>query len=164
MGLFSGTVGSAQVVNLDVTPLITGNGTYSVILRMDSGGNDIWFGSEESARKPQLVIQTSGTSTTTYNLTVNHGTGTGSYSAGTTVNIAATAAPSGQVFDRWTGDVAKVANVSAASTSIVMPAANATVTATYKTASRRRRLVQFSADGRRVSAGHHAIQRRHPEG
>ena len=73
VGTFSGAVGSAQVASLDVTPLVTGNGTYSVILRLDSGGNDIWFGSEESSRKPQLVIQTSGTSATTQSLTANLG-------------------------------------------------------------------------------------------
>jgi hypothetical protein len=25
---------------------------------MDAGGNDIWFGSEESSRKPQLIVET----------------------------------------------------------------------------------------------------------
>jgi hypothetical protein len=120
--MFTGTVTSAQVVNIDVTPLISGNATYSVIVKMDAGGNDIWFGSEESARQPQLIIETSGSGTVTYSLTVNSGSGSGSYAAGTTVNIAAAAAPSGQVFDRWTGDVANVASVTAASTTITMPA------------------------------------------
>jgi hypothetical protein len=67
-----------------------------------------------------------------YTLTVNSGSGDGNYPAGTVVNISANAAPAGQQFDKWTGDVANVANVNAASTSISMPAANATVTATYK--------------------------------
>ena len=67
-----------------------------------------------------------------YTLTVNGGTGSGSYAAGTIVNIVAAAPPAGQQFDQWTGDVAMVANVNAASTSVTMPAANATVTATYK--------------------------------
>ena len=125
-------VTSAQVVNLDVTPLVNGNGTYSAIVKLDAGGNDIWFGSEESPRKPQLIIQTTGSGTVTYNLTVNSGSGSGTYAAGTSVNIAAAAAPTGQVFDRWTGDVANVGDVNAASTTIVMPAANATVTATYQ--------------------------------
>ena len=67
-----------------------------------------------------------------YTLTVNGGTGDGSYPAATVVNVIADAAPAGQQFDKWTGDIANVANVNAASTSITMPAANATVTATYK--------------------------------
>ena len=162
--MFSGAVTSAQVVNLDVTPLVNGNGTYSAIVKLDTGGNDIWFGSEESPRKPQLIIQTTGGGPVTYGLTVNSGSGSGNYAAGTSVNIAAAAAPTGQVFDRWTGDVANVGDVNAASTTIVMPAANATVTATYKTAGGGRRLIQFSADGRRVSAGHDPIQRQHAEG
>ena len=74
VGSFTGTVTSGQVVSIDVTPLVTGNGTYSAILRMDTGGNDIWFGSEESSRKPQLIIQTSDSSAT-QNLTANFGNG-----------------------------------------------------------------------------------------
>ena len=82
-----------------------------------------------------MIIQTTSGGTATYSLTVNHGSGSGNYAAGTTVNIVAATAPSGQVFDRWTGDVANVVNVNAASTSIVMPAGNAMVTATYQTSS-----------------------------
>ena len=67
-----------------------------------------------------------------YTLTVNSGTGSGIYSVGATVNIVAAAAPAGQEFDRWTGDVAQVLNVTAASTFLTMPAANTTVSATYK--------------------------------
>lgn len=66
---------------------------------------------------------------TTYTLTVVNGTGGGSYAAGATVNIAANAAPSGQVFKNWTG--ATVANPAAPATSLTMPAANTTVTANY---------------------------------
>jgi hypothetical protein len=66
-----------------------------------------------------------------YTLTVNSGTGSGSYSAGSSVDLVAASAPSGQEFDRWTGDVGNVANVNAATTTLTMPAADATVTATY---------------------------------
>jgi hypothetical protein len=71
VGLFTGNVTSAQVVNIDVTPLVTGNGTYSVILKKDSGGNDIWFGSEESGRKPQLIVETSSGATIGQTLSVD---------------------------------------------------------------------------------------------
>jgi len=67
----------------------------------------------------------------TYALTVNSGTGDGEYAAGAVVSIAADAAPAGQVFDAWTGDVTNVDDVNAASTTITMPAADATVTAMY---------------------------------
>jgi len=66
-----------------------------------------------------------------YALTVNSGTGGGTYTQGTVVNIAANAAPSGTTFDKWTGGVATVADPSAAATTITMPASDAEVTATY---------------------------------
>jgi hypothetical protein len=132
VGLFTGAVAAAQTLNINVTPLVIGNGTYSVILVQDAGGNDIWFGSEESLRKPQLIVNTSGGSTPSYALTVNSGSGSGSYTAGSTVNLIASSPPVGQEFDRWTGDTANVANVNAATTSIAMPAAPVSVTATYR--------------------------------
>jgi hypothetical protein len=67
-----------------------------------------------------------------YALTVNTGSGSGTYAAGTVVPIAAGPAPSGKTFDKWTGDTGGIANVNAASTTITIPAANAVITATYK--------------------------------
>jgi hypothetical protein len=67
-----------------------------------------------------------------YDLTVNSGTGDGSYNIGTEVIIAADAPPSADyVFDQWTGDVANVADLNDDTTTITMPAANTTVTASY---------------------------------
>ena len=54
-----------------MTTLITGDGTYSVIVNQDAGGNDIWFGSEESARKPQLIVETGSGETTSSGLSLN---------------------------------------------------------------------------------------------
>jgi hypothetical protein len=73
VGTFTGAVGSGQIVSIDITPLITGNGAYSVVLNKDAGGSDIWFGSGESTRKPQLVIETTGT--ITLNLGLDDSTG-----------------------------------------------------------------------------------------
>ena len=70
-----------------------------------------------------------------YLLTVNGGSGSGSYTAGTVVNLVADAPPNGQVFDQWTGDTTEVADINAASTTLTMPAGDATVTATYRTVS-----------------------------
>jgi hypothetical protein len=72
-------------------------------------------------------------STTTYTLTVNNGTGGGSYASGTVISISANAPPSGKVFDVWTG-TSGVANVNSASTTFTMGSANAAITATYKNA------------------------------
>lgn len=69
------------------------------------------------------------TSATKYQLTVNSGSGSGAYAAGTVVPIVANTPPTGDVFANWTG--ATVANANAASTTITMPSAAATVSANY---------------------------------
>ena len=68
-----------------------------------------------------------------YTLTVENGTGGGGYEAGNIVTITA-AAPDGKVFDKWTSDNADVnfADATSPTTTFTMPAANVTVTATYK--------------------------------
>jgi len=68
--------------------------------------------------------------------TVVSGTGGGAYIVGSTVSIAANAAPSGQTFDKWVTASADVAfsNAFSANTTFTMPASAVTVTATYKTA------------------------------
>jgi hypothetical protein len=63
---------------------------------------------------------------------VTNGSGDGDYEEGTVVNIAADAAPSGQQFAGWTGDVSHVADASSASTTVSMPASNVSVTASYE--------------------------------
>ncbi len=68
----------------------------------------------------------------TYTLTVNSGSGAGSYPAGTVVDVEANAPASGYEFDVWTGDTAHLANAASASTTFTMPGANATITATYR--------------------------------
>lgn len=69
----------------------------------------------------------------TYALTVENGTGDGSYAAGISVSITAYAAPVGKVFDRWTtSGGGTFADVISASTTFTMPAQAVTVTATYK--------------------------------
>jgi hypothetical protein len=49
-------VGDGQTVEIDVTPLVTGNGTFTVVLTLGQGGNDIWFGSKRSRQPPRLVV------------------------------------------------------------------------------------------------------------
>lgn len=66
-----------------------------------------------------------------YTLTVTAGSGDGNYEAGTVVPITADAPPSGQVFDKWTGQVAEA---SLASTRVTMPPSNLEVVATYRAA------------------------------
>jgi len=71
---------------------------------------------------------------TLYALTVNSGSGGGSYPHGAEVAIAADVAPSGYAFERWGGDTGSVANPLAAGTTVLMPAGNVEVTAIYEVA------------------------------
>jgi len=69
----------------------------------------------------------------TYVLTVNSGTGSGSYVQGKKVTIEANPTIATKLFDKWTGDTTYVADVNSASTTVTMPAKAITLTATYKT-------------------------------
>jgi len=66
-----------------------------------------------------------------YALTVNSGSGDGQYTTGTVVDIQADAPATGWTFDQWTGDVANVADIHGATTTISMPPNDAEITATY---------------------------------
>lgn len=68
---------------------------------------------------------------TTYALTVNAGSGDGSYAQGAVVTVTADAAPSGYVFSKWTGDVSFITNTTLTQTTFIMPARAASLTATY---------------------------------
>ncbi len=76
------------------------------------------------------------TNSTLYTLLVTNGNGSGSYAAGATVIITCTNPPTGQVFDKWVPDTDDlgIASVNVAATTLTMPAHNANVTATFKTA------------------------------
>lgn len=71
----------------------------------------------------------------TYTLTVTNGTGSGNYAAGTQVPVIANAAPAGQQFATWTGNVA-FADSALSKTTVTMPSFAATITATYKVSDR----------------------------
>ena len=130
LGTFTGTISSDQLVSVEINSLITGDGTYSVIITQDPGGSDVAFGSRESAAKPELIVETADAPA--FTLTVVNGTGDGDYPAGESVNITADAPPAGQVFDRWTGDLEGILDVDDPSTTLSMPAAHATLIATYR--------------------------------
>ncbi len=67
-----------------------------------------------------------------FTLNVVNGTGSGPYEAGAEVNISANAPSAGRIFDQWTGGAGFVADFNSANTTVTMPAADVTVTATYK--------------------------------
>lgn len=69
----------------------------------------------------------------TYAVTVNSGTGSGNFAAGTTVTITAGTPADGKEFDKWTTtDGVAFGDANSATTTFVMPAKAVTVTATYK--------------------------------
>ncbi len=83
------------------------------------------------ARMPSSPIAITATYIDAYALTVNAGNGDGLYPEGQRVTITADTPQLGMGFDRWTGDVAAVANVTSSVTTVVMPTSAVTVTATY---------------------------------
>lgn len=101
-----------------------------------------WSGNLSGSANPATVIMNSNKSITAtfsiippqYTLTVNSGSGGGSYTAGTQVSISAYAPPTGKVFDQWTGDTSALASTTASTTTVTMPNAAVNVTATYKDA------------------------------
>jgi uncharacterized repeat protein (TIGR02543 family) len=131
----------------------TGDGSYTagtiVAITADAPGTgkifDKWTGdtayvanvntSTTSVTMPAANVSVTATYSNVYTLTVNSGSGDGSYTQGTVVNIAASAPQPGYAFDHWTGDTAYVANVNSSATTITMQAANATVTALYESTS-----------------------------
>ena len=72
-------------------------------------------------------------SPTSYSLTVNNGTGSGTFNVGDSAYIFSNAASSIQVFDKWTGDISSLVSPNEFRTTLKMTSANVNVTATYKT-------------------------------
>jgi beta-lactamase superfamily II metal-dependent hydrolase len=87
-----------------------------------------WFTQEK-----EIYPVTKLTATGDYTLTVTSGSGDGSYDGGDAVSISADTPPSGKKFDKWTGDPAYVADVSASDTTVKMLTKAISVTATYTT-------------------------------
>ena len=67
-----------------------------------------------------------------YTMVVNNGKGGGVYYADSTVIVTADNAPSGKVFDIWTGDTETIDDVFAPISSITIPGSDISITATYK--------------------------------
>ncbi len=69
--------------------------------------------------------------TTYYTLTVNSGSGDGSYTLGYVASISADSPPPGEQFNAWVGDTAGIASALSSSTTITIQPSDATITATY---------------------------------
>jgi len=90
-----------------------------------------------TVRMPEADVSVTATyrdlPTQRFTLTVSSGTGSGAYEAGQVARIAADVPAEDQLFDRWTGDVGHLANVRNPNTTVTMPDADISVTATYRT-------------------------------
>jgi len=98
----------------------------------DGTGTAYAIGATVTMPAADLILYAIWEDINTYTVTVNSGTGSGSYKAGDIVNITANAAPAGQEFDKWTVTGVVLFTPGNASTSFTMPANAVTVTATYK--------------------------------
>ena len=107
-----------------------GSFTYTPVASY-SGADSFAYRANDGTVNGNTVTVTITVRAPVYALTVGSGSGDGSYTFGTVVPIQADAAPAGMVFDRWTGDIAFVANVASASTTLTMQRSTMTVTATY---------------------------------
>ncbi|HBC87053.1 MAG TPA: hypothetical protein DCZ94_08875 [Lentisphaeria bacterium] len=84
-------------------------------------------GALQSKRSMTITVGDGG-----YSLSVVNGTGSGSYAPNHSVSIAANPAERGKAFDRWTGDIAGIADINSSSTTLTMASSDIAVTATYK--------------------------------
>lgn len=119
--------------------IASGQGTNSITLRPGAAGLlevmcDVTLQRLATVTLRSFVVVTGEGANST--LTINSGTGGGTYSAGSRVDIFADPPAAGQVFDRWVGDVAILGNAALAASLphavITVPATPATLTATYK--------------------------------
>ena len=115
------TAWSTSSISIDVNQGSMSTGTaYLYVVDDDGAVNSSGY---------QITISSGGG--TSYTLTVNTGSGSGTYSENDVANISANTAPSGQEFDEWTGDTSGIASVTSSSTTLTMPASDQEVTATY---------------------------------
>lgn len=81
----------------------------------------------------QLKVTVADQEVQFYDLIVENGSGSGQYAAGETVEIVANTALEGQMFDQWIGEEGvEIADVSKATTTIIMPEKATKVKAVYK--------------------------------
>ena len=134
--------GSGQHDEGDVVPIAAdpaGTGLMFNYWRIDNGIRADLLGADFVAANAStavamppsdLILTAIYTNIPTYALTVNGGTGSGSYTNGQRVAVKADAPPAYHTF-LWTGNTATLADVHAWETTLVMPATAVTVTATY---------------------------------
>jgi hypothetical protein len=116
-----------QTLPLQKTAFTVPTGDVSIsVLGSGDAALDIQF----ITKGTPYVLKANDSLPITYSALVENGMGSGNYSAGTVININATP-PNGAVFDKWTGDVAYVANVYDPDTTLTIPDDSIEVVAEY---------------------------------
>ncbi len=142
--------GNDQYGQVSNTPSGTGfvqiaaGANHAVALRSDGsvvswGRNDAGQVSTSPSGNDYAFVSASGSLSMAvripqYALTVTSGNGSGSYTAGELIAITADPAATQMVFDAWTGDANGILDQNAATTTLTMPPAIASITATYRQA------------------------------
>ncbi len=130
-------VGDFGVFEVDITELVRQNteSQLSIAIKIKDHVNDdlIKFASKENAMgaSPPILKYSINESPASYQLTVDEGTGTGDYPAGTVVQIIANEPAEGYEFDQWTGDTQYIPDVLQPSTVVNMPDFSISVSASY---------------------------------
>ena len=126
------------------------------ISAVDSDGNAVALTDTADAYTRTFVMPAADVTVTatysaipTYAVTVTNGSGAGNYAQGVTVTIKANAAPEGKKFDYWevSSGAATLADMTAATTTFVMPAGAVNVKAIYKTTGYKLTVASGSGDG-----------------
>ena len=117
---------------VQVSPdLVTWTSSGVTLTETGTGDPETWEAAYASGTPSKLFFRLQISGTATYPLTVNNGTGSGSYPAGAAVTVIANAPLSGYQFAEWTGATGALTSSTSATTTLTMPAAMTAITATY---------------------------------
>jgi hypothetical protein len=136
---YNAAAGGSIVGSANQTVTYHHDGT--LVTAVASGGYHFtgWSDGDSNSSKQAIMVEGDYSATAyfeanaapTYALTVTNGTGDGNYAAGSDVAIVADAPAPGYVFAQWTGNIAGIADVYDASTTIHTQSSIATISATY---------------------------------
>jgi len=129
-GTGGGVYPEGAIVPIAADPPLTGKQFQQWI--GDTGCVADTLGSSTSVTIPEGDVEVTATYTDAfYTLTVNSGTGGGSYLMDEVVEISADTPPTGEQFLEWTGDTGFLASTTSQSTTVTIPPLEIEVTATY---------------------------------
>jgi Fibronectin type III domain/Divergent InlB B-repeat domain len=118
----SQSLGVGNVTTATITNLNDGTTYFFAIAAVNTVGLEGPLSNEVSYTTPNPAAHV---------LTVNSGSGNGSYVAGTIVTVSANAPPAGKEFDRWLDDWVILSNPWMATTTATMPYQDVTITPSY---------------------------------